>query len=116
MKLDRNKNANGTGKYALLNLRNIPLFNKQEINDAIEVLKSNHVLTFGNESPGEQFFVMKHKDKFTAPALVAYANAVAEFCSALPENDPLRSELNEFGAEVLAEARAASNIPHKIPS
>ena len=57
MKLDRNTNKDGRGKYALINLR------------------TNQV-QWGNEGPGEQFFVMKYKDKFTGRALLAYSEEV----------------------------------------
>lgn len=87
MKLDRNINRGGGGKYALVNMRKLlPLLDKEaggelsteEIGTlhCFRVLVQNGVITLGNESPGEQFFVMKYKDKFTAPALIAYANAV----------------------------------------
>jgi len=53
MKLDRNINANGMGKYALLNLR------------------TNQV-QWGN-TPDDEFFVIKLKDIGALPALLAYA-------------------------------------------
>lgn len=55
MKLDRNINPDGKGKYALLNLRT----NKIE----------------WGVTPDEEFFVIKLKDKYAAPALDAYAKA-----------------------------------------
>ena len=56
MKLDRNLNANGKGKYALLNLRN----------DRIE---------WGFVGASDEFFVIKLKDKYAQAALIAYADA-----------------------------------------
>ena len=56
MKLDRNINQDGKGKYALLNLRT----NKIE---------------WGNLYDEDEFFVIKLKDKYARAALTAYANA-----------------------------------------
>src|SRR5690349_2844789 len=93
MNLDRNTNRGGHGKYALVNMRKIvPTLNALDeyskdvqrvdkmpsafdmsILAAFERLVHNGIITLGNETPGDQFFVMKYKDKFTAPALHAYA-------------------------------------------
>ena len=56
MQLDRNINANGYGKYALLNLRR----NKIE---------------WGEVFGPDEFFVVKLKDKYAQAALNAYADA-----------------------------------------
>lgn len=56
MKLDRNINANGMGKYALLNLR-------------------RNVVEWGREGAEDEFFVLKLKDVWSKPALLAYAEA-----------------------------------------
>jgi len=58
MKLDRNVNLDGKGKYALINLR------------------TNSVEWGGSKDSGS-FFVLKFKDKFTAAALHAYADEAA---------------------------------------
>ena len=57
MKLDRNENQNGRGKYALLNLRK----NKIE---------------WGCVDDPDEFFVIKLRDRYAKEALEAYANAV----------------------------------------
>lgn len=54
MKLDRNLNQNGKGKYALLNLRT----NKIE---------------WGMTNSEDEFFVIKLKDRNSRAALLAYA-------------------------------------------
>jgi hypothetical protein len=85
MKLDRNENKDGRGKYALLNLRKLHEIEhgsrmdanrRTDIHNAVIHLRNAGLLHYGNEGPDEQFFVMKYKDKFTAPALRAYAEAV----------------------------------------
>jgi len=59
MKLDKNENENGRGKYALINLRT----NKIEWGD--------------NEE--DEFFVIKLKDVNAGPALREYAKSIREF-------------------------------------
>ena len=112
MKLDRNVNPDGRGKYALINLRT----NKVE---------------WGGEG-GQQFFVLKYKDKFAAPALRAYAKAVMaeavslivhantywgnpECAEAAAERQQGR-ELAEFAGEVEREAVQAERSGVSIPS
>lgn len=89
MKLDRNSNPDGRGKYALINLRT----NKVE---------------WGDE---DQFFVIKYKDRFAEAALRAYAAAVRE-CAASPTLDP-QGELSEFAAEIEREADICASTPEK---
>lgn len=57
MKLDRNVNLFGKGKYALLNLRT----NKIE---------------WGRPGSEDEFFAIKLKDRHARVALIAYANSV----------------------------------------
>lgn len=96
MKLDRNKNPDGKGKYALINLR-------------------TNTIQWGGGEPGEQFFVLKYKDKFAHFALTAYADAVAREASSLKSDDPMQRELLEFAAEIQAEAQAAWMAQSKLP-
>lgn len=98
MRLDRNINPDGKGKYALINLR-------------------KNTVEWGNEAPGEQFFVMKYKDIFTAPALDAYAKAVRTDATALAESDPkTANSLFEYAEEMEREAYKARTAGVKIPS
>ena len=115
MKLDRNVNPDGKGKYALINLR------------------TNQV-QWGD---GDQFFVIKYKDEFAAPALRAYADAVKakvadHYGKSLagtptPEMNPTQEEiecwrrshreiaesLSEYAFEIEREAEAAERWPNK---
>lgn len=59
MKMDRNVNKNGKGKYALLNLRK----------DKIE---------WGYVGAEDEFFVIKLKDKHAKAALIAYALSIKD--------------------------------------
>lgn len=114
MKLDRNINKDGRGKYALVNIRELDGFAEDsKVRIAFEILKKHRIVTIGNESPGDQFFVMKYKDMFTAPALFAYARAIRDY---LRENDgQANPSLLEFQREIEEEAKRASLLGTKIP-
>lgn len=74
MKLDRDINKDGKGKYALVRLRNI---NKGD--EAFQLLQRLHELghlDWGKVGDPDEFFVIKLRDKFSQPAIVAYADAV----------------------------------------
>lgn len=125
MKLDRNTNPKGYGKYALVNMRKlIPLIEARERGDisiegswtleSFEDFVERGIITLGSETPGDQFFVMKYKDRFTAPALHAYAIAVSAQVEALGGQSP-SDELNEYAQEMFREARAAEKIGNRIP-
>jgi hypothetical protein len=108
MKLDRNINPDGRGKYALINLRKAdgipwdhPTYDK--VQEALKMLADVGVLTWGNESPGDQFFVMKYKDKFTADGLGAYAVAAA------------RAGEVEYADELFREENRARQIGNRTP-
>lgn len=107
MKLDRNANPDGRGKYALINLR-------------------TNTVEWGEEP----FFVIKYKDVFAAPALRAYAHAIREHINALIDrlsdtnNVDLRpgmkaevESLREYAREIEAEAtKAATHPAAQIPT
>lgn len=114
MKLDRNKNQDGRGKYALVNIRELDGFAEDsKVRNAFEILRKSGVVTLGNETGGDQFFVMKYKDVFTSPALFAYARAIRDY---LRENDgQANPSLLEFQREIEEEAKRASLLGTKIP-
>lgn len=123
MKLDRNTNRGGRGKYALVNMRKlIPMMDAPALSDeharqcvaAFEKLVDAGFITLGNESPGDQFFVMKYKDKFTAEGLRGYGNAVSKAISSLKEPQA-RLELGEYCAQIFDEAHAAEKLGNRIP-
>ena len=118
MQLDRNTNRGGAGKYALVNMRKLlplidtpdPTIKEQDVVACFDKLFRAGIITLGNESPGDQFFVMKYKDKFTAPALQAYAVMAHAEADAL--ND---ASLKEFANQISAEARVARDLGNRIP-
>lgn len=79
MKLDRNINKSGKGKYAVINLRKIPSDprNAEELANAI---KSNpECVEFGVVGEKDEFWLIKLRDRFAKDALIAYADATALF-------------------------------------
>lgn len=105
MKLDRNVNQDGRGKYALINLRT----NKVE---------------WGGEG-GAQFFVLKYRDKFAAPALRAYVAAARAEAERLREGlqgaseearNRIVGDMLEWAEEVEREAVQAERSGVCVPS
>lgn len=78
MKLDRNANPSGMGKYALVNLRKVPknLQTEQGILSAIDpAVWKPSIIDFGKAGDSDEFFVLRLKDKYAHAALTAYAQA-----------------------------------------
>lgn len=121
MKLDRNINSDGRGKYALINLRKALDFEQsQAVQNALNVLQAAEILEWGSGDPGNQFFVMKYGDPFTADALLAYAMSVKEFAErGLGENRMAPKEFDswmEWHREILYEAETARLTKHRLPT
>jgi hypothetical protein len=83
MKLDRNINGNGRGKYALLKLRKVADFNTPgspgymhhaSIKSAMDLLERHGILDWGTTRETE-FFLIRLKDKYAGRSLRAYAVA-----------------------------------------
>lgn len=88
MKLDRNINGNGRGKYALLLLRQIDNFIRpddpfqrvnQRIVDALRTLEDAGIIDWGLQGTESEFMVFRLKDRYAAEALEAYANEAGRF-------------------------------------
>lgn len=75
MRLDRNIGETGKGKYALVRLRTIEA--GSEAHELLERLDALGVLDWGKVGTESEFFVLKLRDKFSGPAIAAYADAVA---------------------------------------
>jgi hypothetical protein len=99
MKLDRNISKNHVGKYALVCLRKVPVGQPVYSPDGTQVTIDLSAVDFG-EKPDSEFFVIRLKDQYAAPALKAYAKACAH-------DDP------EFSKEVLQLAHKAQHHPAK---
>lgn len=134
MKLDRNTNRGGRGKYALVNIRKlIPTWDKVEAWDgekkrtpsdptddelaivfAFRTLLKAGIISLGNETPGDQFFVMKYKDQFTWPALAAYSEAAHEESNRVRDTDQ-KASLREYALQIQNEAVMARQLGNRIP-
>ncbi len=112
LQLDRNINKDGRGKYALIKIRVLDGFAKDTPEwEAFWLLQKSGVLCLGNESAGDQFFVMKYKDRFTCYALAAYAEAIRDYLRKTGE----RGSLAEFQQQIMEESALASMEGKLIP-
>ncbi len=98
MKLDRNMNSEGKGKYALVLLRNVTT--DSEEHGMVEDLAERGVVDWGNKGDDGEFFVIRLKDKYAEAALMAYANAAVD-------------DDKEWATQVLAMATRAAHHPAK---
>ncbi len=99
MKLDRNLNPSGKGKYAVINLRKIPGDPRTPQELAAAILANPECVEFGTVGTPDEFWLIKLKDANADAALFGYAG------KALTQ-DP------EYAAEVAEMAkRAGKNSP-----
>lgn len=82
MKMDRNINSDGTGKYVVINMRKLRDFrdaNQQmrpDIIEALRVLSNAGAVEWGNVGSQSEFFLVKLKDRHSLPAIQAYADSI----------------------------------------
>ncbi len=102
MKLDRNLNADGRGKYALLKLRRLAEIDtpghpahiyRTGVRHALRLLESCGILDWGNTVDSE-FMVIRLRDRCARTALQAYADGARNLL-----DDP------EYAAEIEDMAR-----------
>lgn len=101
MKLDRNTEPGGVGKYALINMRRYRALEPAaaaEAHDLLGRLDAMGIIDKGARGADDEFFVIKLKDKYAAPALTAYANAAVD-------------DDKEWATQVLALAARAEHHP-----
>lgn len=108
MKLDRNENANGRGKYALLLLRKLSEYESGTFRDlppniasALETLDKAGIIDWGIRGSESEFFVTRLKDQNAPGSLHVYA------FEADANGDP------EWAAEIRELARRAERSPWK---
>jgi hypothetical protein len=102
MRLDRNINADGMGKYALIlmrKLRETPNSAAMEIAKAMDVLEEHGLLDHG-DTPDSEFFVLRLKDQAAGPTLHTYGRFYVQI-------DP------QWAEEALELARRAYDHPGK---
>lgn len=97
MKLDRNLNANGKGKYALVRLR--PIEKGGEAWKLLGRLDELGVLDWGSVGAPDEFFVLKLCDKYSGFAITAYCDAVMD--DSRHERDEARAmDLAQYAIQV----------------
>lgn len=79
MKLDRNINPNGRGKYAVINRRKLDDFDNEQIDRkagerTLAITLPGDAVDIGDKADSE-FFLIRLKDKYAGPALRAYEQA-----------------------------------------
>lgn len=82
MKLDRNSNKGGGGKYGLVRMRKVralPLRNQEMALGHIAALRDLGVWIAGDVGDEDEFFVVMLKDRHAHEALAAYATSVAPY-------------------------------------
>lgn len=86
MKMDRNENPDGCGKYAVVNLRKLNHFAGHVgtfqrwtpgVKAALDTLEALGALEWGAVGEPDEFFLIKVKDKHAQEALGAYAWSVS---------------------------------------
>lgn len=106
MKLDRNINKDGKGKYALVRLRNI---NKGD--EAYALLARLHELghlDWGCTGQPDEFFVIKLRDKYSPNAITAYSDAVMKDSSR--HEQPKCNDLVRYALDVQKLAERAGML------
>lgn len=106
MKLDRNINGNGRGKYALLKLRMLDDYTEQSafgqlakpIADAIKTLEEAGILDWGVPETEAEFFVVRLRDRYAHTALFNYAQHAE------------RDGQKEYAADIYGLARRAGRL------
>lgn len=85
MKMDRNENDDGLGKYAVLNLRKLKDYERNatfgprwdhDIHQALQTLEQAGVLDWGLLGSETEFFLLRLKDRHAQTALIAYADSI----------------------------------------
>lgn len=103
MKLDRNINGTGRGKYGLILNRKLALAADTaagaDVNEAICILEAAGIIEWGEEGTASEFFVVKLRDQYAGSTLSVYGTMATH-------DDP------EYGHDVLRLAdRAGSRSP-----
>lgn len=92
MKMDRDINADGRGKYALVLMRNYPSKitdpeDAQSVASAMMTLESFGMLDYGAAHSPSEFFLIRLKDRFAGDALRAYADATKKYADTFASTD-----------------------------
>ena len=100
MRMDRNINANGTGKYAIVSMRRLRALTgppKQQAKAMLDGLDAMGLIEWGAVGEEDEFFLIKLKDRHARAALLAYEKSIEP-------TDP------EFALEVATMAARAGKL------
>lgn len=97
MKLDRNVNGDGKGKYALVRLRGIEA--DSEAHRLLQRLYELGHLDWGCVGDRDEFFVVKLRDRFAAGAIGGYGSEVMKASRREDDRDRARA-LAQWAVEV----------------
>lgn len=104
MKLDRNVNSDGKGKYALVRLRGIEF--GSEAHDLLRKLHDLGHVDFGVVGQPDEFFVIKLRDRYADSAIRGYSDAVMKQAGKI--DDPVESmDLAQYALQVQSLERRA---------
>lgn len=122
MKLIRNTTADGRCKYALVRLDKLRAMPQDSLIAAsaaqsLDNLAALGFLEYGEKGSEEECFVIKLKDRFSAPALACYANTVSDDADDLVSDmGGLEEEdvegLREYAKEVMKLSERAERWPN----
>lgn len=107
MKLDRNINGDGKGKYALIRLRDIEM--DSEAMSLLRRLEDLGHLDWGCVGHYDEFFVVKLRDRFSPGAIKGYADAVMD--ASQLEADPTKAkDLAQWAIQVQSMGERAGDL------
>lgn len=117
MKLDRNVNPDGLGKYALIELRKLHTAEKVQLtrkttDESDEISLPRRAVNFGGP---DQFFVIKYKDRFALAAMEAYAEAVRTYAYHEEVDDDKIKSLVEYYKELQDQIKLIRCYPPQTP-
>lgn len=101
MRLDRNINDDGKGKYALILMREIPGNPTTPEELAQAIVENPQCIDFGSRGSDSEYFLIRLKDKYAPAALNAYAEAAKD------------DDNEEWGFQVQGMAHRAEKHPGK---
>lgn len=112
MKLDRNINNDGAGKYALLKLRvyrDLADDARKRAADAMALLEGYGILDWGIPESESEFFLIRLKDKYAGDAIRAYADAVQKDAQQ-ERNEVASRDKYQWAVEVLKLCERAGDL------
>lgn len=98
MKLDRNINKDGKGKYALIQLRKVDAGSEAE--GLLLRLHELGCLEWGCVGKPDEFFVIKLRDKYAQEGLSAYSAAVAKDASKYANDEDKSRSIMQWAIQV----------------